>query len=46
MTPLRDQPAALICRHLELLDRALDRGLLVGGSKTMPTGFAGVPLRW
>ena len=27
--PLRDQPAALICRHLVLLDRFGDRALLV-----------------
>jgi hypothetical protein len=27
--PLSDQPAALVCRDPELLDRLLDRGLLV-----------------
>jgi hypothetical protein len=29
VAPLRDQPAALVCWHFELLDRLLDSTLLV-----------------
>jgi hypothetical protein len=42
--PLGDQPGVLVCRHLELLDRLLDRQLLVGRIHD-PTSLAGVPLR-